>query len=141
MTTAQEVEQYANRIAILGMGQSVALLRQYAAILRQTTEGTEALAKRQEAEEKHLLDRTEQVWQLNHTEQIWGLCRTYEQRLKVVEAENARLKAAMDKYSEELIERCAKVCEVMGFKHSECPEMSEYCADAIRALAPRTERT
>lgn len=60
-----------------------------------------------------------------------------EQRLKVVEAENARLKAAMDKYSEDemlLIERCAKVCEVMGAKHFECPEMSEYCADAIRAL-------
>ena len=57
-----------------------------------------------------------------------------------LEAENARLKAAMDKYSEELIERCAKVCEVMGFKHSECPEMSEYCADAIRALSPKRER-
>ena len=109
----------------------------------QTTEGTDALAKRQEAEERHL-DRTEQVWQLDHTEQIWGLCRTYEQRwknaeqrLKVVEAENARLKAALDRYSEDemlLIERCAKECEVMGFKHSECPEMSEYCADAIRAL-------
>ena len=68
----------------------------------QTTEGTDALAKKQEAEEKH--DRTEQVWQLNHTEQIWGLCRTYEQRwkdaerrIKVVEAENARLKAAQQR--------------------------------------------
>ena len=52
-------------------------------------------------------------------------------------AENVRLREAMNKYSEDemlLIERCAKVCEVMGFKHSECPEMSEYCADAIRAL-------
>jgi hypothetical protein len=58
-------------------------------------------------------------------------------RIAELEAENARLKAALDKYSEDemlLIERCAKVCEVMGFKHSECPEMSEYCADAIRAL-------
>ena len=54
-----------------------------------------------------------------------------------LQVENARLKAAMERYSEDemlLIERCAKVCEVMGFKHSECPEMSEYCADAIRAL-------
>ena len=92
MTTAQEVEEHANRIAMLGMGQSVVLLRQYAALIK-----------------------------------------TYADSV----AENARLKAAMDKYSEDemlLIERCAKVCEVMGFKHSECPEMSEYCADAIRAL-------
>jgi hypothetical protein len=60
-----------------------------------------------------------------------------EKRLAIAVAENARLKAAMDKYSEDemsIIERCAKVAEVMGFKHSECPEMSEYCADAIRAL-------
>jgi uncharacterized coiled-coil protein SlyX len=59
-----------------------------------------------------------------------------------LEAEVKQLRKAMDKYSEDemlLIERCAKVCEVMGFKHSECPEMSEYCADAIRALAPRKE--
>ena len=58
-------------------------------------------------------------------------------RLALALAENARLKAALDRYSEDemlLIERCAKICEVMGFKHSECPEMSEYCADAIRAL-------
>ena len=67
---------------MLGMGQSVVLLRQYAALLRQTTEGTDALAKRQEAEERHLLDRTEQVLQLDHTEQIWGLCRTYERLWK-----------------------------------------------------------
>ena len=54
-----------------------------------------------------------------------------------LQAENARLKAAMERYSEDemlLIERCAKACEVMGAKHFECPEMSEYCADAIRAL-------
>ena len=97
------------------------IVREYADILRQTTEGTDALAKRQEAEERHLLDRTGQVWQLDHTEQIWGLCRTYEQRLKVVEAENARLKAAMDKYSEDetlggfrgelLLRRCIEICQ------------------------------
>ena len=51
-----------------------------------------------------------------------------------LEAEVARLREAMNN---ETIERCAKVCEVMGFKHSECPEMSEYCADAIRALKVR----
>ena len=58
-------------------------------------------------------------------------------RLKVIEAENARLKAAMDRYSEDemlLIERCAKVCERQGKERGECPEMPEYCADAIRAL-------
>ena len=99
MTTAQEVEQYADKFGD-SYPATVVYLRQYATILRQTTEGTDALAKRQEAEERHLLDRTEQVWQLDHTEQIWGLCRTYEQRLKVIEAENARLKAAMDKYYE-----------------------------------------
>ena len=58
-------------------------------------------------------------------------------------AENVRLREAMNKYSEDemlLIERCAKVCEVMGAKHFECPEMSEYCADAIRALTPKQER-
>lgn len=52
-------------------------------------------------------------------------------------AENVRLREAMDRYSEDevlMVERCAKACEVMGFKHSECPEMSEYCADAIRTL-------
>ena len=99
MTTAQEVEEHANRIAMLGMGQSVVLLRQYAEMIQK-----------------------------------------YEDAV----AENVRLREAMNKYSEDeilLIERCAKVCEVMGFKHSECPEMSEYCAEAIRALAPRTERT
>lgn len=53
----------------------------------QTTEGTDALAKRQEAEEKHLDDPEMWAIQLDHTEQIWGLCRTYEQRLKVIEAE------------------------------------------------------
>ena len=57
-------------------------VKEYAALLRQTTEGTDALAKRQEAEERHLLDRTEQVLQLDHTEQIWGLCRTYERLWK-----------------------------------------------------------
>ena len=56
MTTAQEVEEHANRIAMLGMGQSVALLRQYARLIK------------------------------THAEVL---------------AENARLKAAMDKYSED----------------------------------------
>lgn len=76
-------------------------LQQYADILRQTTEGTDALAKKQEAEEKHLDDPEMWAIQLDHTEQIWGLCRTYEQRLKVVEAEVTRLREAMDKYSED----------------------------------------
>ena len=92
MTTAQEVEEYANRIAMLGMGQSVVLLRQYAEMIQKYADAV---------------------------------------------AENVRLREAMDKYSEDemlLIERCAKACEVMGAKHFECPEMSEYCADAIRAL-------
>ena len=59
------------------------------------------------------------------------------QKIVWLEAAVKMLREAMDRYSEDemlLIERCAKVCEVMGFKHSECPEMSEYCADAIRAL-------
>jgi len=56
MTTAQEVEEHANRIAMLGMGQSVVLLRQYARLIK------------------------------THAEAV---------------AENARLKAAMDKYSED----------------------------------------
>ena len=54
-----------------------------------------------------------------------------------LQAENARLKAAMERYSEDemlLIERCAKVCERQGKERGECPEMPEYCADAIRAL-------
>ena len=58
-------------------------------------------------------------------------------------AENVRLRSAMDKYLEDemlLIERCAKVCERQGKERGECPEMPEYCADAIRALAkPVTE--
>ena len=85
-------------------------LQQYADILRQTTEGTDALVS----------DLSEEANIVYCYEEMTNLCRTYEQRLKVVEAET--------------VERCAKVCEVMGFKHSECPEMSEYCADAIRAL-------
>jgi len=56
MTTAQEVEEHANRIAMLGMGQSVVLLRQYARLIK------------------------------THANAV---------------AENARLKAAMDKYSED----------------------------------------
>ena len=102
------------------------IVRDYAALLRQTTEGTDALVS----------DLSEEANIVHCYEEMTNLCRTFE-------AENARLKAALDKYSEDemlLIERCAKVCEVMGFKHSECPEMSEYCADAIRALAPRKER-
>ncbi len=54
-----------------------------------------------------------------------------------LEAEVTRLKAAMDEYSENemlLIERCAKVCERQGKERGECPEMPEYCADAIRAM-------
>ena len=89
MTTSQEVEEHANRIAEL---------------------------------EAELADANEMLEKCNS------------KFIVALEAENARLKAALDRYSEELIERCAKVCEVMGFKHSECPEMSEYCADAIRAL-------
>jgi len=56
MTTAQEVEEHANRIAMLGMGQSVVLLRQYARLIK------------------------------THAEAV---------------AENARLKAALDRYSED----------------------------------------
>jgi len=56
MTTAQEVEEHANRIAMLGMDQSVVLLRQYARLIK------------------------------THAEAV---------------AENARLKAALDRYSED----------------------------------------
>jgi hypothetical protein len=106
MTTAQEVEEHANRIAMLGMGQSVVLLRQYA-----------------------------------------DLIKTYAEAL----AENARLKAAMDKYSEDeilLIERCAKVCDSFAEKyaaHAERKGNDSYKAlvcngisAAIRAL-PTTQ--
>jgi len=103
MTTAQEVEEHANRIAMLGMGQSVVLLRQYARLIK------------------------------THANVV---------------AENARLKAALDRYSEDemlLIERCAKVCEsVYESYESKCntwPEArpdalsgAEDCIRAIRAL-------
>ena len=99
MTTAQEVEQYADTFGD-SYPATVVYLRQYATILRQTTEGTDALV-------------AEHCWEnraLNAERELL----VAQQRLKVVEAENARLKAAMDKYSEDemlLIERCAKVCE------------------------------
>ena len=87
----------------------------------QTTEGTDALENRHVAEYEEGTDNL-----VHHYEEMTALCHHYEQRMKVVEAET--------------IERCAKVCEVMGAKHFECPEMSEYCADAIRALSPKVER-
>jgi hypothetical protein len=43
MTTAQEVEEHANRIAMLGMGQSVVLLRQYARLIKTHAEAVAAL--------------------------------------------------------------------------------------------------
>ena len=42
MPTAQEIEEHANRIAMLGIGQTVVMLCQFASLLRQTTEGTDA---------------------------------------------------------------------------------------------------
>ena len=68
-----------------------------------------------------------------------GAQKLRDETVKALEAENARLKAAMDKYSEDemlLIERCAKVCENLG-KEIVCPE---ECAEAIRALSPQVER-
>ena len=91
MTTAQEVEQYADWFGD-SYPATVAYLQQYAEMIQKYADAV---------------------------------------------AENVRLREAMNKYSEDemlLIERCAKACEVMGAKHFECPEMSEYCADAIRAL-------
>jgi len=65
-------------------------------------------------------------------------------------AENARLKAAMDKYSEDemlLIERCAKICEQVEVEawaaykrrvplphHEGMADGAANCATAIRAL-------
>ena len=78
-TTAQEVEERANRIARLGMGQSVVLLRQYAALIK------------------------------THADVV---------------AENARLKAALDRYSEDemlcndTIERCAKLSDSFAEKYA-----------------------
>ena len=43
MTTAQEVEEHANRIAMLGMGQSVVLLRQYARLIKTHADAVAAL--------------------------------------------------------------------------------------------------
>jgi len=111
MTTAQEVEEHANRIAMLGMGQSVVLLRQYADLIK------------------------------THAEAV---------------AENMRLRAAMDKNSEDeilLIERCAKVCEQVeeeasqAYKRQVNPQYHEgmvdgadNCAIAIRALKEGNEQ-
>jgi len=90
MTTAQEVEEHANRIAMLGMGQSVVLLRQYAALIK------------------------------THANVV---------------AENAMLREAMDKYSEDevlLIERFAKACEsVYESYESKCDTWPEARPDAL----------
>jgi len=105
MTTAQEVEEYANQIAMLGMGRTVVVLRQYARLIKA------------------------------HAETV---------------AENTRLKAALDRYSEDemlLIERCAKICEQVEVEawaaykrgitlphHEGMADGAANCATAIRAL-------
>ena len=85
----------------------------------------------------------------------YGLSQSLEQRLFIAVAENARLKAAMDKYSEDevlLIERCAKACEVVYENYeSKCdtwPEArpdalsgAEDCIQAIRALKVEPTQT
>jgi hypothetical protein len=58
-----------------------------------------------------------------------------EKKLALVLAENARLKAALDRYSEDeilLIERCAKVCEsVYESYESKCDTWPEARPDAL----------
>jgi hypothetical protein len=112
--TAQEVEVHANWVAMVGMGQSAVLLRQYARLIK------------------------------THAEAV---------------AENARLKAVMDKYSEdemlcnETIDRCAKVCEELEIEFCEEYKRSGYasyhegmtdgagnCVEAIRALKEGNEQ-
>ena len=79
-------------------------LQQYADILRQTTEGTDALVS----------DLSEEANIVHCYEEMTNLCRTFE-------AENARLKAAMDKYLEDevlgklrgelLLRCCIEICQ------------------------------
>jgi hypothetical protein len=71
-----------------------------------------------------------------------GAQKLHDHTLEVLEKENARLKAAMDRYSEDemlLIERCAKVCEAVGKDWKEQEDFLKehaamYLAEAIRAL-------
>ena len=103
MTTAQKVEQYADKFGD-SYPATVVYLRQYATILRQTTEGTDALVS----------DLSEEANIVHCYEEMTNLCRTFE-------AENARLKAAMDKYSEDetlgglrgelLLRCCIEICQ------------------------------
>ena len=103
MTTAQEVEQYADKFGD-SYPATVVYLRQYATILRQTTEGTDALVS----------DLSEEANIVHCYEEMTNLCRTFE-------AENARLKAALDRYSEDetlgelrgelLLRCCIEICQ------------------------------
>ena len=59
-------------------------------------------------------------------------------------AENVRLREAMNKYSEDeilLIERCAKACEVMGFKigirHPMNPQMTRNIVPLYTMKEPK----
>jgi len=56
MTTAQEVEEHANRIAMLGMGQSVVLLRQYAKMIQKYADAVAENARLREAMDKYSED-------------------------------------------------------------------------------------
>jgi hypothetical protein len=122
MPTSKEVEQVAALINLDVCQEHY--LRQFAAILRQTTEGTDALVK-------------DVPITADNYQAVLKLCRTYEKMCKQSDAENARLKKALDKYSEDemlLIERCAKVCEGMWVGHGISQQAALCCAAAIRAL-------
>lgn len=115
MPSAEEVERVATFLnsEAFDYGDKAALiLRQFATLLRQTTEGTESGEWPTPEHAQHIqfegCDCV--VMSPESYEGLYNLCRAYEQRLKMVEAENARLRAAMDKYSEdEMLLRCKTV--------------------------------
>ena len=106
-------------------------LRQFATILRQTTKGT--------ASRQCQLCKNEFMQPFVCT--TCGAEKLYDATLESITEQRDHLEQRMKVVEAETIERCAKVCEVMGAKHFECPEMSEYCADAIRALKVEPTQT
>lgn len=104
-------------------------LRQFATLLRQTTEGTDALITA-------YLESTEN--KILFIPKFVDLCRTYEQRLKVVEAETVgRCESVLKKIIAERRATASRGDEAAAYE----ADWLDVCLPAIRALSPKMAHT